>query len=216
MCNHTKLFLTLTLSFGLAIQGISQNLIKDYKKIADKSLINHFDTITLSQVECDRFTISDNDGSGRFFYETNKNKRIAFETITFLYSLFDKALNNDIYFYITINRQFKIIRDSSIVKNVPLCIRISQPCNFISSDSAKQISIADSIKYAAHLSSQLERNQFDKEFYWIIRGHAPAGRPKTNKPDLNLYAESISISQQRIINARTGQIISYKQFDYDW
>ena len=99
---------------------------------------------------------------------------------------------------------------------MPLCIRTSQTCNFISADSAKQLSIIDSIKYSDDLSSQLERNKLDKEYYWIITGHKSSGRPKSNKPSLNVYSESISTDQRKIINAQTGHIINYKQFEYDW
>jgi hypothetical protein len=203
---------------ALPFQGASQNLVKDYKKVADKSLLKYLDTSIILKVKCDRFgTLSlDERSSGRHFYNADKNKRLLFSTITFNYKLFDNSLNDDLYFYITVDKNLKVIRDSSIVKNVPLCIRVSQSCSFISADSAKQIAIIDLIKYADDLSSQLERNKFDKEYYWIITGHKPSNRPKTTKPSLNVYAESISTDQRRIINARTGQIINYKQFDYDW
>lgn len=125
-------------------------------------------------------------------------------------------LNDDIYFYVSVNKSHQVIIDSSIFKRIPLCIRTSQSCNFISSDSAKQIAVTDSIKFANDLSYQLERNKVDKEYYWIITGHRPSDRPKTNKSSLNRYAETISTDQRRIINAQTGLIIPYEEFDYDW
>lgn len=206
----------LIFTFGLTYQGMTQNLIRDYKRIADKSLLKYFDNKVASQVKCDRFTISDNDGSSRFIYNENKNKRMVFKTITFRYSIFDKVLNDDIHFYISVNKSHQVTDDSSLFKSVPTCIRTFQICNFISSDSAKNISIADSIKFPNNLSSQLERNKFDKEYYWIITGHKPSDMPKTNKPSLNLYAEGVSSSQRRIVNAKTGQIFSDRQFEYDW
>ena len=213
-----NILITLIFSLGLTYQGLSQNLVKDYKKVADNSLIKYLDSNIISKVKCDRFgTLSlDKQSSGRHFYTVNKYKRLLFSTITFNYKLFDNTLNDDLYFYITVDKNLKVIRDSSIIKNVPLCIRTSQTCNFISSDSAKRISIEDSIKYADDLSSQLERNKFDKEYYWIITGHRPSDRPKDNKPSLNVYAEVISSNQRRIVNARTGHIINNRQFDYDW
>lgn len=213
-----KILITLIFSLGLTYQGLSQSLVKDYKKVADKSLFKYLDTSIISKVKCDRFgTLSlDKQSSGRYFYGVSKYKRLLFSTITFNYTLFDNRLNDDLYFYVTVDKNLKVIRDSSIVKNIPLCIRTSQTCNLISADSAKQISIVDSIKYADDLSSQLERNKFDKEYYWVITGHRPSDRPKSNKPSLNVYAESISTNQRRIINAKTGHIINYTQFDYDW
>jgi hypothetical protein len=213
-----NILITFIFSLGLTFQALSQGLIRDYKKVADKSLFKYLDSIIVSKVKCDRFvTLSlDKQSSGRYFYEVNKNKKLFFSTITFNYKLFDNALNDDLYFYITVDKNLKIIRDSSIVKNIPLCIRITQDCKFISADSAKKISITDSIRYTDDLSSQLERNKFDKKYYWIITGHKSSDRPKSTKPSLNLYAESISTDQRRIINAQTGQIINYKQFDYDW
>ena len=218
MHSHNNTLITVILFFGLTFQGMSQNLVKDYKKVADKSLLEYFDTTVLSKVKCNRFsTLSlDKQGSNTYFYNENRNQRLSFSAITFDYTLFDYALNDFIYFYISVDRKFQVFRDSSIIKKVPLCIRASQPCAFISSDSAKRISIADSIQYADRLSSQLERNKFDKEYYWIITGHKPSGRPKSNKPSLSLYAETISTSKRRIINAQTGQLLNYEQFDYDW
>lgn len=207
---------TILLSFGVTWQATSQNLIRDYKKFADKSLLQYFDATVLSKIKCDRFTTYDKYGSDRFIYNENKNKRLPFSSISFTYSLFDKVLNDDIYFYISVNKSHQVIIDSSIFKRIPLCIRTSQSCNFISSDSAKQIAVTDSIKFANDLSYQLERNKVDKEYYWIITGHRPSDRPKTNKSSLNRYAETISTDQRRIINAQTGLIIPYEEFDYDW
>jgi hypothetical protein len=211
-----NILITLIFSFGLTYSGLSQNLVKDYKKVADKSLFKYLDTSIISNVKCDRFSTSDKYGSNRYFYEVNKYKRLLFSTITFDYRLFNKQLNNDLYFYISVDKNHKVIWDSSIVKNVSDCIRTSQTCTFISADSAKRISIADSIEYSNDLSSQLERNKFDKVYYWIITGHKPSDRPKSKKPSLSLYAETVSPAQTRIINAETGHIINYKQFDYDW
>ena len=211
-----RILITLLFCFGLSLRGLTQKLIKDYKLIADKSLFKFLDTNVISKVQCDRFTITDSDGSGRYFYEENKNKRIAFSRITFGFSLFDSILNSDIYFYVSVNQNYQVINDSSIIKKIPLCIRRGQSCNFIPSDSAKRIAIKDSIKYVNDLSFQLERNKFDKEYYWIITGHRPSDRPKSNKPSLNVYVETISTDQRRIINAQTGLIVTYKQFDYDW
>lgn len=211
-----RVLITFILSFGLTFQGLTQKLIKDYKRIADKSLLKYFDTNVVSKVQCDRFNVTENDGSSRYFYNENKYKKIDFTIITFKYSLFDTALNDDIYFYVSVNKNYQVIHDSSILKKIPLCIRTHQSCNFISSDSAKRIAITDSIKYVNHLSSQLEINKLDNAYYWIITGHRPSDRPKNNKPTLNRYAETISPDQRRIINALTGQTISNKQFEYDW
>jgi hypothetical protein len=213
-----KTLILFTITFGLTVRGAAQNLVKDYKRVADKSLLFYFDTIIVSKIQCDRFmAVSlDKRGSSRYFYNENKNKKLSFSIITFTYSLFDKVLNDDIEFYVSVDKKFKIIRDSSILKKVPTCIRIIQPCNFISSDNAKQIAITDSIMYADNLSCQLEINKFDKDYYWIITGHKPSKKSTTNKSSIRLYAETISMDQRRIIHAQTGQIISSKKFDYNW
>lgn len=213
-----KALVLFTIIFILTFKGRTQNLVKDYKRVADKSLLSYFDTIVVSKIRCDRFVAVsiDKNGSSRYFYNENKNKKLSFSTITFTYSLFDKVLNSDIIFYVSVDKNYKIIQDSSIHKKVPLCIRTIQTCNFISSDKAKQIAIIDSIRYADNLSYQLEKNKFDKDYYWIITGRKPSKRPTANKSSIRLNAETISITQRRIINAQTGQIISYKQFEYDW
>lgn len=201
----------------MSIQGLTQNLVKDYKLIADKSLIKYFDSSVAAKVLCNRFTVVslDKQSGGRYFYNENKNKRLPFSIITFAYSIFDKALNDDLYFYVSVDKNKHVVNDS-ILKKLPSCIRNARNCDFISSDSAKQIAIADSIKYADDLSSQLERNKYDQAYYWIITGHQPSERLKASKPSLNVHAETISTSQRRIINAQTGHIISYEQFEYDW
>ena len=213
-----KIILTLIFTIVLSSSTKPQKLISDYKKVADKSLLNYFNVAVIPKIKCNSFgTISqDKQTANSYFYSENRSKILSFSVINFSYTLFDTALNYNIDFVISVDKNFRIAHDSSILKSVPVCILTFQNCALISTDSAKQISISDSIKFNNDLTSQLEKNKLDKEYYWIITGHKPSDRPKKNKPSLELHSEFISSDQRRIINAKTGQIITSKEFDLDW
>jgi hypothetical protein len=200
----------------LASSGQSQHLVKDYRRIADKSISKYIDSAVASKVKCETFTAENTNSrtSETYLYNENKNKILGYNRITFYYILFYSPLNVDIRFYITVSYHHHLIDDSSIIKCLPECVRNPHFCPFISSDSAKSISIKNSIQYPHDLNCELQRNRNDNEFYWIITGRPTLENPKVYP---NAHARtSITSSQRRIINAKTGHLISMRQFSQDW
>jgi hypothetical protein len=51
-----KPIILFTIIFGLAFSRSSQTLVKDYKKVADKSLLAYFDISAVPKIQCNRFT----------------------------------------------------------------------------------------------------------------------------------------------------------------
>jgi hypothetical protein len=207
--------LVLLLTLAMTLNGSTQNLVRDYKRTADEVLVKYFDKAILPRIKCDIFSESDQEGTERSFYKENSNKALSLSTITFDYYLFDSTLNDDIRFYVTLDKNHRVSWDSSIIKRVPACVRDNQPCYFISADSAKKIAIVDAIPFPTNINYQLERNKQDGEFYWVVTGRK-ANKTKTNASPLTRSASSISATQERFIHAQTGAIISSKQFSFDW
>ena len=192
--------------------GYSQQSVITYKKVADKSIYKYFDSSLQNKLKCEVFKTDRNN----YIYEENKTKKLFFSYIRFEYSYFVNNLNCSLSFYVIVDKNKVNVQDSSILKNIPICIRTKSNCNFINSDSAIKIAINDCIQYPSTLSFELRRNKKDGEFYWVITGHKYSRAPETHKHRFYLYTEGISTSQQRIIDSKNGKIINWQDFAYDF
>jgi len=159
-----KLLLYL-LTFGFVSFTYPQKSIRDYKQLADKAILQYFDTSLIKKINCYYFSIcSSTNSCQEFLYEKDNRKRLNFSSISFKYHFFSKDLNQLLWFSISINKAQTHIDYSTLLAKIPLCIRSLLNCNYISSDSAKKIAIHDSILYPRYLSAYLAKSKRDQNF----------------------------------------------------
>ena len=192
--------------------GISQQRILSYKHIVDTKLKDYFDSSLTKQMKCKVSSLIESDSTEVFFtrnYVPNQNDKEIFLTITFTYSFFSKSINHWFAFDMTISKDKNKISDLLAIEEIPSCIRYNKECGFIKKDSAVEIAMADSIAYPNNLSIQFIRPIYKKEYYWYITGHPKEIQQKGAR---RTTTRRMAPNQRKIINAQTGNIVSWQEY----
>ena len=137
-----------------------------------------------------------------------KNDEEKFLSITFTYSYFSKAIDYWFDFDVSISKDKKQIYNLQSLDEIPICLRNNEDCGYIKKDSAIKIAIKDSIMYPNNLTVGFVRPVKKSQYYWYI-----TGRPKevVQKNARRTTVRKISPNQRKIINAVTGDIISWQE-----
>ena len=188
----------------------SQDKVISYKKQADKAVINYFDKSLIQKIKCTDVVLYGLDSNIIYFgdYEQAKNERKKLSSAMFYYSFYSTSLKYTFEFQITVNRNKKIISDTSNFDQIPNCISKGFNCNFIKKDSAIQIAIKDSIPYQNNLTVRLYKHYENDNYFWFVTGSPKIKKTTTRRTT----TKRGSSSQERIINAVTGELIPYNEY----
>lgn len=203
--------LSLFLFLSFATNTYSQDQLYLYKEVADKTILSYFDNSIIDSINCTEVSIVNLNGNRTWFphYDAYKNDSFKLLTVTFSYSFFAKGIDDYFNFKVTIDKNKNIKSDSILFSEIPKCISANMDCGFIKKDSAVKLALADSIEYPDNLSVKFIRPFNKAKYYWIITGH-----PKMNltKNTARTTTRTISIKQRKIIDALSGQIISWEEY----
>ncbi len=208
----TKICITFLLA-TLTLTSICQQRIIDYKNVVDIGLEKYFDISLIKQMKFEVASFIALDSNEVFYtrhYVPEKNDKERFLKITFTYSYFAKAINHWLDFDISISKDKKQIYNLQTIEEIPICLRTNIECGYIKKDSAVKIAISDSIMYPNNLTITFIKPIRKNEYYWYI-----TGRPKeiAQKNKRRTTARKISPNQRKIINAKTGNIISWQEYN---
>jgi hypothetical protein len=207
-----RLYLTYILTI-LTSTSIAQRKLLDYKHVIDVRLLAYFDSALVKQMSCTVSSLVGLDSVESFYtrsYVPTKDNRAAFLSITFTYKFYSKSINHTFDFDVSISKDKIVTTDFSKWEEIPSCIRSNLACDFINKDSAVKIALADSIEYPNNLSVRFGRPLRTNEYFWYING-----RPKQtqNKGARRTTTRKVSPKQRKIINALTGDIISWQEYN---
>ena len=208
----TKTCITILLAI-LTLTGNCQQRILDYKKLVDIKLKSYFDTSLIKQMKYEVASFIAPDSNEVFYtrhFVPEKNDREKFLSITFTYSYFSKSIDYWFYFDVSISKDKKQIFILKSLDEIPICLRNNKDCRYIKKDSAIKLALADSIMYPNNLTVEFIKPVKKSEYYWYI-----TGRPKevVQKNKRRTTARKISTNQRKIINAITGNIISWQEYN---
>ena len=187
--------------------------VTNYKIIADKFLESKFNKIFKGKYKLKSF-YSTTPEEGYWHFETDQlksNTIDSFVSITFQYSFFSKRLNTQLDFDVTINKDSTIDNTIDLSCYIPDCVLRDTVCNLITKDQAIAIAIKSKIKYSVDFDIEFAKPINKKEYFWHIIGF----NHKVDRTPNKRNSYKFSGSQQRIVNARTGKIISYEDYRKD-
>ena len=197
----------------LTFTSISQQKLIDYKHVIDARLLGHFDTAVVKLMKCTVSSLVGLDSIESFYtrsYVPTKDDQEAFLSITFTYEFYSKSIDHIFDFDVSISKDTIVTTDISNWEEIPSCIRYNLACDFIKKDIAIKIALANSIEYPNNLSVRFGRPSRINEYFWFV-----IGRPKEikNKKSRGSTKRAVSPKQSKIINAKTGIIISWKEYN---
>jgi len=205
-----KHILLITFFLCTLLRVLSQDTICNYKSAADKEILRNFDSSLFELIRCkevtyvakfDVVTWSPN-------YEKVKLEKVKPQTISFTYSFFSKQINDTFMFSLLVTKQTNKLMLVSGFKTIPDCIKKNANCNYITRDQAIQIALEDSILYSDNLFSVFWKHYKRKDYYWIITGRKKEVYSRLHRSS----APIIPPRSQKIINAMTGQLISWQDY----
>lgn len=190
----------------------SQDKLSTYKTVIDKAINDYFNSSLINKIECQRvlFVMPDKRRLLISNYDTFKDDTINFSKAEFIYSFFSDAINDFFAFNISIDKNKSIIADTTLFAEIPKCIAQNLECNFVKRDSVIKIAIADSIEYPNNLETKFQKRTNSYKYYWFVTGN-PEEASLAKRPKAHIKA--ISSRQQKIINALTGKIISFEEYE---
>lgn len=200
--------LILSLTFSNSISG--QFDVSKYKKISDKYVETKFSKSLKNKCLFESFYTTTFD-SGYSHFSPNEiinNTIDSFISLTFKYSFFSKKLNYKMEFELTINKDSTIENSVDIFRYIPSCIISDSICNLLTKDQAIQLAKKFKIKYAVSFDIEFCKPSDKSDYYWHIVGFDKKYIRKPNQR--NNYR--FSGGQLRIINARTGELISWENY----
>ena len=199
-------YFTYTSAFG-------QVDVTNYKTIADKYIESKFNKKFNGKYKFESFySTTPQEGFWHFEPSQLKNNTIdSFVSITFQYSFFSKRLNTQLDFDLIINKDSSIDNTVDLSRYIPDCVLKDTVCNLITRDQAITIAKKSKIKYSVDFDIVFAKPINKKEYFWHIIGF----NHKVDRTPYKRNSNKFSGSQQRIINARTGGIISYEDFRKD-
>ncbi len=201
---------TFILFILFSLTCFSQDKVSAYRSPADKAVKDYFDKSLIPQIKCTDVVLYGLDSNIIYFgdYNQAKNERKKLSSLIFYYSYYSTSLEYIFEFQITVGRNKKVISDSSVFDQIPNCIRKAFYCNFIKKDSAIKIAIKDSISYPNNLNVKLYKHYENDNFFWFVNGRPNEKRTTTRRTT----TKRGSPSQERIINAVTGELIPYDKY----
>ena len=199
-------YFTYTSAFG-------QVDVTNYKTIADKYLESKFNKKFYGKYKFESFySTTPQEGYWHFEASQLKSNTIdSFVSITFQYSFFSKRLNTQLDFDLTINKDSSIDNTVELSCYIPDCVLKDTVCNLITKDQAIVIAKKSNIKYSVDFDIVFAKPINKKEYFWHIIGL----NHKVDRTPNKRNSYKFSGNQQRIINARTGEIISYEEYTRD-
>jgi len=206
-----KIFGIFLLTF-IVTSVYSQDKLSTYKTIIDRAISAYFNPSLINKIECKRVScvMLDNKRLLLSNYDAFKDDTINFAKATFTYSFFSDAINDFLEFGISIDKNKLINTNTTLLADIPKCIVQNLECDFIKKDSAIKIAVGNSIEYSNSLKTQFKRQFNTNNFYWIVTGNLnKLSSSAIHKTNTNI----ISLKQQKIINAQTGEIISREEYN---
>jgi hypothetical protein len=149
---------------------LSQDIIDNYKSVADKEISRSFDSSLVELIKCkevsyiskfDVETWSPN-------YDKVKLEKVKPQSISFTYSFFSKQINDTFSFVVSVTKKTNKEMGVSGFKSIPECIKKNEGCNFITRESAIKIALEDSILYSDNLFATFQKRYSRNDYFWII------------------------------------------------
>ncbi len=189
--------------------SLSQVSIADYKIIVDKEISKYFDSSILNMMRCQDVRYFDIYGTETWSpnFENVKFEKVKMKPLFFTYNFYSKTLNDTFAFGVSINKQKNKKIIISGLNSIPTCILTDRYCKFINRDSAIKIAIKDSILYPENLTSSFEKPYNKKSYYWVIKGTLPHASTEKRRT-----VAKVSSRSRKIIDATTGQLISWQDY----
>jgi hypothetical protein len=183
---------------------LSQDKLSLYKLKVDSVIKKTMDLAVVEKLTLVDLLISPEDSSRTRFinFKLNKDKKIAFLTATFFFEFYEATMDYSFRFPVIIDRNKNVIDEAAIFNYLPVCVVKKAACNFISKDSALKIAIRDSILFTDNLSITLFQEHKKDIFFWLV-----TGKPKAKDNNAAVADKPVN-RQRRLINAKTGQIIT--------
>jgi len=208
----TKIII-LFIAYTIHLNAFGQVDATNYKSIADKYLEAKSNKKFYEKLKFKSFYSTDTD-EGDWYFEADQlksNTIDSFVSITFQYSFFSKKLNTTLDFEVTLNRDSTINNAVDLSCYIPECILQDNDCDLMTKDQAIAIAKKSKIKYSTDFQIELTKPINKREYYWYIIGFNYKISKSLNKQTPFRF----TANQQRIINARTGEVISYEDFRKD-
>ena len=204
----SALMLTMSLIFSNCIFG--QVDISKYKIVSDKYLESKFNNKFKDKYIFESFfTTTVDSGYWHFLANEIQNNTIdSFISLTFQYSFFSKKLNFKIPFELTVNKDWTIDNTVDLFRYIPKCIISDSNCNLLTKDEAIKLAKKYKIKYSVDFDIVFCKPSDKSDYYWSIIGFAT----KLNKKPNERHSYKFKGNQERIINARTGDLISWEDY----
>ena len=204
----SALMLTLSLIFSNCLFG--QIDISKYKIVSDKYLASKFNNKFKGKYIFESFfTTTEDSGNWHFLANEIINNTIdSFISMTFQYTFFSKKINFKIPFELTVNRDSTIDNTVDLFRYIPKCIISDSDCNLLTKNEAIQLAKKYKIKYSVDFDIVFCKPSDKSDYYWSIIGFATKLRGKSNER----HTYKFTGSQERIINARTGELISWEDY----
>ena len=192
-----------------SVNSYSQDSISLFKEVAYRIVEQKFTQAQLKNVKCECFTTYLNNNSESFYpsYDMFSDVTESFSKVEFTFSLFSDKIGDKIDFYITIDKDKKVENEGHIFKGIPKCFIDGNDCGFIKRDSAIKLAIQDKIEFPGNFQIQFVKQKNTNIFYWVIESY-PAISQKSRRS-----ARKSGQNQRRTINASSGNITSWKQFN---
>lgn len=205
----TKSFV-LFLTYFIPLIAFGQVDVTNYKRIADKYVESKFNKKFSGKYKFKSFySTTPEEGYWHFQSDQLKSNTIdSFVSITFQYSFFSKRLNMLLDFDVTINKDSAINNSVDLSCYIPDCVLQDTACNLITKDQAIIIAKKSNIKYIVDFDIEFAKPINKKDYYWHIIGF----NHKIDRTPNKRHIYRFSGSQQRIINARTGNVVSYEDY----
>jgi hypothetical protein len=201
------------LTYFIYVSAFGQVDVTSYKNTADKFLESKFNKKFYGKWKFKSFySTTPEEGYWHFNTDQLKSNTIdSFVSITFQYSFFAKRLNKQLDFEVTIKKDSSIDNTVNLSCYIPDCILNDTTCNLLTKDQAIVIAKKSKIRYSVDFDIDFAKPINKKEYYWHIIGF----NHKVDRTPNKRTSYRFSGSQQRIINARTGEVVSYENYTKD-
>jgi hypothetical protein len=198
-----KHYLIMRKAFSVIISSIisitlfSQQRIYEYKDIADREVGKYFDK-TSRKITWALQSLMDEDSARSFFGNTFMpvDQEMSFISITFLYSVFSKEINDWYSCPITILKNKKVDTVNYPLKDIPACIIKDAGCNFLQRNDAVKIAVNNGLTVTTGktetffwVDSRLNKS------YWFVGIH------------LQKFTDAGSPGIYKQIDAMTGELV---------
>jgi hypothetical protein len=207
--------LLIILSFLLCTESFAQKTITEYKGITDEAIRKYFSRSSFKRIKCDVYIAQQRHKKEALsgYFKADKNKKVEIESFAVIYYLYSKELNYKFTFVIDIDSNLQVnLAEYKGLEDIPECVKMNKPCNFIKQKDAIAIAQKDSIQYPDNLIAEVGKPLNSKDFYWIVSGQDKKNVDYSIKRKEGWQSYPLRKKNTRYVNAKTGKILSFEEY----